>query len=245
MPNLMRHLALATALVTIPALAAHAAGNQDPRLAGSYTFQQNGWTYVHLQGSPSQIGFQHGYILGPQIADALHVFQVEDEHDTKRDWQFFRDAAKTMFWPHIDSEYRAELEGIAAGAQARGIKVDVWDIVALNGTMELAEYYVPWLDKQTHALAAKLDDAGDKLAQAAIEQLYTDTRKVLDKAKLGKVDAIIGQKRKLDIEVQDLAAGRFPEELIGRLWNASMIGDDEEYWPFQGEYWADEYEGFR
>jgi hypothetical protein len=24
-----------------------------------------------------------------------------------------------------------------------------------------------------------------------------------------------------------------------------MIGDDEEYWPFQGEYWADEYEGFR
>ncbi len=41
------------------------------------------------------------------------------------------------------------------------------------------------------------------------------------------------------------AAGRFPEELIGRMWNASMIGDDEEYWPFQGEFWADEYEGFR
>ncbi|HEX4449813.1 MAG TPA: tetratricopeptide repeat protein [Kofleriaceae bacterium] len=101
------------------------------------------------------------------------------------------------------------------------------------------------LDKAIHSLETKLDDAGDQLAQAAIEQLYHDTRKVLDKAKLGKVDAIIGQKRKLDIEVQDLAAGRFPEELIGRLWNASMIGDDEEYWPFQGEYWYDEYEGFR
>ena len=68
---------------------------------------------------------------------------------------------------------------------------------------------------------------------------------MLDKAKLGKIDAIIGQKRKLDIEVQDLAAGRFPEELIGRMWNASMIGDDEEFWPWQGEYWADEYEGWR
>jgi hypothetical protein len=45
--------------------------------------------------------------------------------------------------------------------------------------------------------------------------------------------------------VSDLAQGRFPEELIGRLWNASMIGDDEEFWPWQGEYWADEYEGFR
>jgi hypothetical protein len=101
------------------------------------------------------------------------------------------------------------------------------------------------LDKAAHDLARQLDEAGDKLAQAAVEKLYLDTRKVLDKAKLGKVDAIIGQKRKLDIEVQDLAAGRFPEELIGRLWNASMIADDEEYWPWQGEFWADEYAGWR
>ena len=101
------------------------------------------------------------------------------------------------------------------------------------------------LDKASHELAGKLAAEGEKLAQVSLDKLYEDTRKVLDKAKLGKVDAVIGQKRKLDIEVQDLAAGRFPEELIGRLWNASMIGDDEEYWPFQGEYWADEYEGWR
>jgi hypothetical protein len=101
------------------------------------------------------------------------------------------------------------------------------------------------LDKAAHALVDKLGEAGDKLAQQAVARLYADTRRVLDKAKLGKIDAIIGQKRKLDIEVQDLAAGRFPEELVGRMWNASMIGDDEEYWPWQGEYWADEYEGWR
>jgi hypothetical protein len=101
------------------------------------------------------------------------------------------------------------------------------------------------LDKASHALYEKLEQAGDRLAQQAVERLYAETRRVLDKAKLGKVDAIIGQKRKLDIEVQDLAAGRFPEELIGKMWNASMIGDDEEYWPWQGEYWADEYEGWR
>jgi hypothetical protein len=101
------------------------------------------------------------------------------------------------------------------------------------------------LDHASHDLAIKLTAAGEQLAEASIDKLYADTRRVLDKAKLGKVDAVIGQKRKLDIQVQDLAAGRFPEELIGRLWNASLIGDDEEFWPFQGEYWADEYEGFR
>jgi hypothetical protein len=29
------------------------------------------------------------------------------------------------------------------------------------------------------------------------------------------------------------------------MWNASMINDDEEYWPFEGVYWADEYSGWR
>ena len=156
MRNLMRLLATAVILVAVPAFTVHATKPQedagkDPRLAGAYTFERGGWTYVHLQGSPEQIGFQHGYLLGPQIADALNVFKVEDVHDTKRDWQFYRDAAKNMFWPHIDAEFQAELQGIADGAQARGVNVDLWDIVALNGTMELSDYYVPWLDKQQHA----------------------------------------------------------------------------------------------
>ena len=101
------------------------------------------------------------------------------------------------------------------------------------------------LDRASTELVDKLLAASDQLSLRMVERLYKDTRRVLDKARLGKVDAVIGQKRKLDIQVQDLASGRFPAELIGRLWNAGQIGDDEEVWPMEGEYWADEYEGFR
>jgi tetratricopeptide (TPR) repeat protein len=94
-------------------------------------------------------------------------------------------------------------------------------------------------------LMEELSTASDAIAQQSIEKLYQETRRVLDKAKLGKIDAVIGQKRRYDIEVQDLAAGRFPEELHGRLWEEGLIGDDEEFWPFQGEFWKDEYEGWR
>ena len=83
--------------------------SKDPRLAGSYTFERGGWTFVHLQGSPQQIGFQHGYLLGPQIADAIHVFKVEDSTPRSATGSSYRDAAKNMFWPHIDAEYQAEL----------------------------------------------------------------------------------------------------------------------------------------
>lgn len=101
------------------------------------------------------------------------------------------------------------------------------------------------LDRLAADLLAKLEAQSAVRSQAMIDRLYTQTKRILDKARLGKVDAVIGQKRALDIKVQDLAAGRFPEELYGRLWEQGLIGDDEELWPFEGEFWADEYEGWR
>lgn len=117
----------------------------------AYRFERGGWTYVHLEGTPAEIGYQHGRLLAPEIADLIRVSKIENLHSTHRDWNFYRDAGRTMFWPHIEAEYQQELEGIAKGVQSRGIKLDVWDIVALNGGIELTEYYVPWLDKHQHA----------------------------------------------------------------------------------------------
>src|SRR5579863_4913442 len=73
----------------------------DPRLGKSYRFQQGGWTYVHLEGSPAEIGFQHGYLLAPEIADALEAIKLFDTHQTQRGWEFFRQTAREMLWPHI------------------------------------------------------------------------------------------------------------------------------------------------
>ena len=128
-----------------------ASTTQDARLQGAYRFQRGGWTYVHLQGSPEQIGFQNGYLLAPEIADTFHVLKVESEHGTGRNWQFFREAGRTMLWPHIDAEYQQELQGIADGLAARGVNLDLWDVVAMNANIEATEYYVPWLDKNTKA----------------------------------------------------------------------------------------------
>jgi tetratricopeptide (TPR) repeat protein len=101
------------------------------------------------------------------------------------------------------------------------------------------------LERNSQELLERLEKESETLSQRMVEKLYRDTKKVLDKARLGKVDAVIGQKRALDIKVQDLASGRFPAELHGKLWEQGLIGDDEELWPFEGEFWHDEYEGWR
>jgi hypothetical protein len=114
---------------------------------------QNGWIYVHLEGSPADMGFQHGYLLAAEIEDAQHVIALGLTHDSKKDWPFFRKAAQQVLWPHVEAQYREELKGIADGLAAKGVKLDLWDIVALNAWLELSPYYTNWYDKQ-HNVAA-------------------------------------------------------------------------------------------
>ncbi len=124
---------------------------QDPRMQKAYAFKKGGWTFVHLEGPPAQIGFQHGYLLAHEIADAFEAVKLYDTHMTGRDWQFFRKAAHDMLWPKIDAEYQQELTGIVEGLKAGGIELDIDDIVALNAFEELSDYYVPWLNRREHA----------------------------------------------------------------------------------------------
>ena len=126
----------------------------DPRLAKAYRFDRGGWIYVHLEGAPYDVGFQHGYLLAPEIADAFAAVSLEMTHSTGRDWDFFRRAAHEMLWHQIDPEYQAELRGIVAGLEAQKVKLDIDDITAMNGFMELADYYVPWLNSVTKAANA-------------------------------------------------------------------------------------------
>jgi len=142
------------ALILMSTSIARAATRPDSRLEKAYRFQQGGWTYVHLEGSPSEIGYQHGYLLAPEIQDAFEAIRLFDTHQSQRDWEFFRTTAREKLWPHIDAEYQQELEGIARGVQAKGVKLDVWDIVALNAGIELPQYYVPWLNKRERAMNA-------------------------------------------------------------------------------------------
>jgi hypothetical protein len=146
-----RSLALLLALGSLVAACRQSsperAAAADP-LQGSYRIERNGWIFVHLEGAPQRLGFQHGALLAPEIADLLRVLKPFLKETTKRDWAFYREAAERILWPKIDAEFQAELDGIVAGATSRGVALDRWDIVALNALEELPSYYVPWLEKQ-------------------------------------------------------------------------------------------------
>jgi len=121
----------------------------DPaRLKGSSRSEKDGWIHVRLEGSPGSIGYQHGYLLAAEIDDLLRVTKPFLERTTGHGWSFYREASEQMLWKGVDPEYRVEIEGIVDGLTAKGVKADLWDIVALNAIMELPYYYAPWFDKK-------------------------------------------------------------------------------------------------
>jgi hypothetical protein len=152
----------------------------DPRLKGGYRFEEGGWLYVHLEGSPDQVGYQHGYLLAKEIADALQAVSLDSTHRTHRDWSFFRDTARDVLWPHLDAEYQQELSGITAGANAGGAELDVWDLVAVNAFEEVPDYYVPLLNVQERVPGApRLVSPGNCSAFIATGSYTKDGRIVM------------------------------------------------------------------
>jgi len=101
------------------------------------------------------------------------------------------------------------------------------------------------LSQQARELRARLVDATSAIAEAALIDLDKRLKSLLRQARLTHIDAIIGKKKRLEIEIANLAEGRYPTEMLGKLEVEGLIGDDEEYWPYEGEYWADEYENYK
>ncbi|RYG49235.1 peptidase C45 [bacterium] len=121
---------------------------QADRLVGAVREEREGWVRITIAGKPAEIGYQHGALLAPEIADAKAVIADEMRGSTGKDWAWFRDTAKELYWDKVTPELKAEMKGIAEGAAAKGTKIDVWDILALNAHIELEGYYLPWLKGQ-------------------------------------------------------------------------------------------------
>jgi hypothetical protein len=151
----------------------------DPRLKKAFRRpDQNGWIFVHLEGTPQEIGFQHGYLLAREIEDAQRVVALGLTHDSRKDYAFFRTAAEKMLWPRVEAEYRDELKGMVEGLRARGSVLDLWDVVALNAWLELTPYYTNWYDQQ-HQLSFVKRPVPEHCSAFAATGSYTRDGKIV------------------------------------------------------------------
>jgi len=93
------------------------------------------------------------------------------------------------------------------------------------------------------AARAKLVEARTALAKDAVNRLKLRLSRLLRRARLGRIESVLGRKRALELEVEALAAGVLPQAALDSLEAPRYLKDSEEYWPFEGDDWPDEYVG--
>lgn len=141
-------LLAASILISCNDTARKAAASQNEILAKASISEKNGWKLVHLEGKPEVIGFQHGYLLARDIMNLKGAMAVLNRQSTGKDWEYYRNESFRLLWKKVPEEYRAEMNAIAAGVNARlgDGTTDIKDIVAINSFLEIPGYYVPWIE---------------------------------------------------------------------------------------------------
>jgi TolA-binding protein len=97
-------------------------------------------------------------------------------------------------------------------------------------------------EKRVAVLRPKLVRAANERALSELQALGERLGSFVRRARIGRIDAVMGSKRRIERQIESLAAGRFPAELQNPLLIQGFLKDNEEYWPFEGDDWPDEYE---
>ena len=108
-----------------------------------WRFPQDGWIVVHVEGTPYERGYQHGWLLAREIVDYCNtIAKIRSVHAPDKAWRDLRLFVNALFLRRFDNEYLREMQGIADGAAAAGGKldgrlIDLIDIVVINADIEV------------------------------------------------------------------------------------------------------------
>ena len=104
---------------------------------------KDSFKYLHLEGSPAEIGYLHGSLLADYVQRSLDGYAHATENWHSMDWEQCRRQART-YWYYVPDDMKTEIESIAAGAADNGVirpqgteQVDWLDILTLNAMWDI------------------------------------------------------------------------------------------------------------
>ncbi|HEX2874757.1 MAG TPA: hypothetical protein VHP33_26080 [Polyangiaceae bacterium] len=130
---------------------------------------------------------------------------------------------------------RASLAEASATPAAKG--ADLPGLIATDRALATELY------QKSAALRLEAEKQQLDLAQDSLQRLDLRLSRLLRRARLGRIETVLGKKRSLEVEIEALSQGLLPQTIVDSLDAQRFLQDDEEFWPFEGEDWEDEYVG--
>jgi tetratricopeptide (TPR) repeat protein len=128
-----------------------------------------------------------------------------------------------------------EVGPVSAGGGAPG--ADLPDLLGADAAK------IVQLQRRVALMRSALDGTERMLAKDALHRLDLRLSRLLRRARLGRIESVLGRKRALEVEVEAIRLGYLPQDAVDSLDAARYLEDNEEYWPFEGDDWPDEYVG--
>lgn len=126
-------------------------------LARASRRDRNGWIQLKIQGAPFERGFQHGYLMASEYAEALRAYVALTYQTTGMPYAFFVEKAAEFHKPIIAKhapELLVEMEGIAAGFTKAGVPCSLDQVIGWNAYQEMTGYWWPSVQASYGASAA-------------------------------------------------------------------------------------------
>jgi hypothetical protein len=130
---------------------------------------------------------------------------------------------------------RGSLSEVSGAPAAKG--VDLPGLIATDRQLA-SELY-----QKSAALRLSAEKQQLDLAQDSMVRLDMRLSRLLRRARLGRIETVLGKKRALEVEIEALSQGLLPQTIVDSLDAQRFLQDNEEFWPFEGEDWEDEYVG--
>lgn len=138
----------------------------------------------------------------------------------------------------------AALEGKLVVVKGRAAASDPGDSPTdLGGLWKRDEGRATELSREVDSARSELRGAEQTLAKDALNRLDMRLSRLLRRARLGRIESVLGKKRALEVEIEAIADGYLPRDAVDSLDASRYLKDSEEYWPFEGDDWPDEYVG--
>lgn len=162
--------------------------------------------------------------------------QIDDLEQNKGNADAIANAKKEL--AELETRLAATTKAAAAEANEKvGTGADLPDLLRADATQ--ASQLVRELEK----LRGEVVEAETALAKDALKRLDMRLSRLLRRARLGRIESVLGKKRALEVEIEAINAGYLPKDAVDSLDAARFLKDSEEYWPFEGDDWPDEFVG--
>jgi tetratricopeptide (TPR) repeat protein len=140
----------------------------------------------------------------------------------------------------------ASLEGRrsqAAGGEGPGVQGGAGGAGDLADLLHNDAVQAGTLSANVELARQQVDKTEVGLAKDALRRVDLRLSRLLRRARLGRVESVLGRKRALEVEIEAINDGVLPASALDLPDAARYLKDTEEYWPFEGDDWPDEFIG--